>query len=116
MCHFKVQAWSALIVAGILAGAAAPISASAGSLNGMGGWQDGEYGNTLGAVTADALGLPGAHERLYSMTHDPAVVRDNGVPATFVAPVAPPAGYNSNYYYGSTGGGYYLSGGGRAVR
>jgi hypothetical protein len=39
--------------------------------NGNGQIQDGEAGNKLGAVAADALGLPGAHERLDAMVHDP---------------------------------------------
>lgn len=106
-----------LVIASTLTAIAVPHGAIAGSLNRIGDWQDGEAGNMLGAVAADAFGVPGASERLYSMTHDPSMIaHDTGVPATFVAPVAPPAGYNSGYYYGSSGGGYYMGGGGRAVR
>ena len=107
-----------LVVATLTAAlAVSPPAAFAGSLNENGNWQDGGPGNMLGAVAADALGVPGASERLYSMTHDPSmIVHDTGVPATFQAPVAPPAGYNSGYYYGSSGGGHYIGGGGSAVR
>jgi hypothetical protein len=115
--NFMKSCFRTLIVASTIATVAVPHTALAGSLNTVGGWQDGEAGNMLGAVAADALGVPGASERLYSMTHDPSMtVRDTGVPATFEAPVAPPAGYNSGYYYGSSGGGYYMGGGGGAVR
>src|SRR5262245_8543615 len=102
--------WPALFVASAFAIASAPTAVRAGSLNGIGDWQDGEIGNTLGAVTADASGPPRASERLYSMTHDPAAMRDTGAPATFAAPVAPLAGYSAHYYYGRYGSGYYMGG------
>lgn len=117
MSKFMKSCFCPLVVASMFASVAVPYAALAGSLNSVGSWQDGEAGNVLGAVAADAFGVPGASERLYLITHDPSmIVHDTGVPATFAAPVAPPARYNSGYYYGSPGGGYYMGGGGRAVR
>src|SRR5262245_608936 len=82
--------WPAVFAASAFAAAVL-----AGSLNGIGDWHEGEIGNTLGAVTADALGSLGDSERLYFMSHDPAAMRDTGAPATFAAPVAPRAGYSA---------------------
>jgi len=53
-------------------------SAAAGpALKGNSQWQDGELGNKLGAIAADALGLPGAKERLDAMEHDPGLPRSS---------------------------------------
>ena len=110
----KVRFWPTLFLASAVAAVAIPTTVLAqSSMNGISGWQNGEYGNRAGAMAADAFGLPGAHERMYSLTHPQ--VLDNGAPAQFV-PVTPPAGYSPDYYYAPSGGGYYMGGGGRAVR
>ncbi len=114
------KVFGGLFVATLIAVAGAPTSgfAQSSTLNQMGEWQDGEIGNSFGGVAADAMGLPGASQRLYANTHD-AQMLDNGSPSVFIqAPVAPPAGYSPNYYYGGGGAGYYMGGSpaGSAVR